>query len=422
MGASYVVLRDQSRTMRRVPINRAMVRTSDAVAMGSPSAPTVAAQPPSPKIEMLQNPSASDIADLSRDENVLGFARHIPITQIEPADKGISDVVSPDAGPTWGVAAVGADKSVRFNGQSATVAVIDSGIRADHDAFRGIQFISKDFTGTGSVVDQSGHGTHCAATIAGREVSGCRIGVAPGVEKLLIGRIFAPGVSTTSEMVVNALNWAVENGADVISMSLNFDFTGLVEELISAGLPPRAATAQALVEFQNNLRLFDNLTDLFRAQEAFPGKRGTVIVGSAGNQSMLEPTDGKAPFSVPVGAPCNSIGIISVGAARRAQNGLLDIAPFSNSAPTLIAPGVEIFSADALAVSTSGLVSKSGTSMACPHVAGLAALWWDAISLGQLQLKAAVVSTKLQASCRLDGLNPGLEEGARGLGLPRAPQ
>jgi hypothetical protein len=45
---------------------------------------------------------------------------------------------------------------------------------------------------------------------------------------------------------------------------------------------------------------------MFKDQEAFPGKRGTVIVWSAGNQSNLEPKDGTIPFSVPVGAPCNA--------------------------------------------------------------------------------------------------------------------
>ena len=69
------------------------------------------------------------------------------------------------------------------------------------------------------------------------------------------GRIFASGLATTSEMVMRALVWSVDNGANVISMSLNFDFTGLVKECVQAGLPVRAAPVQALTELQNNLRI-----------------------------------------------------------------------------------------------------------------------------------------------------------------------
>jgi hypothetical protein len=183
-------------------------------------------------------------------------------------------------------------------------------------------------------------------------------------------------------------------------------------------LPPQAATAQALIEFQNNLRLFDNLMNMFRSQEGFVDTKGVIVVGAAGNHSQRKPASGQPTFTVPVAAPSNALGLISVGALQRGQ--LLDIAPFSNSSPTLVAPGFGILSADFNGPDL--LTLKSGTSMACPHVAGLAALWWDSVNLSGQPHKATVVANLLQASCLLDPLLPALAAEDRGIGLPRAPR
>jgi subtilisin family serine protease len=412
MKADYIVLRDSNQTLRRSVIGIARPLGVSSAEFGEivRSKPQVA---PAPTIETIQDAEPAQVAELARDEDALAVARAMRITQIEPTSNADSGSADDGPGPTWGIAALGAD-TCNFKGQSAKVAVIDSGIRKTHLAFpkNEITIMDQDFTGLDSTVDQSGHGTHCAATILGRDVKGRRIGVAPGVKTLLAARIFGPGVITTSQMVVKALQWAMNNGANVISMSLDFDFTGLAADLAADGLPVAAATAQALVEFQNNLRLFDGLMSMFRAQEAFPDAQGCVIIGAAGNFS-------KRPiYSVSVAAPCNAIGLVSVGAVQRGQFGM-DIARFSNSNPTLVAPGVAILSAD-----FSGddlLVLKDGTSMACPHVAGLAALWWDSVNLGGAPHKAATVVNNLQASCRLDPLNPGLDVADRGNGIPCAP-
>lgn len=376
-------------------------------------------EPPIPRIDVVEA-EPRHAAELRRDERAVAIALEMPVSPIEQVD---TDTEKKDEGPgpTWGINALGAH-DCRFKGESAKVAVLDSGIRKDHAALMAsdLKILDKDFTGQNDVTDKSGHGTHCAATILGRDVRGYRIGVAPGVKELLVARIFAPGVTTTTDMVSKAISWAVENGANVISMSLSFNFTGLAADLHKNGLPVEAATALALIEFQNNLRLFDGLTNLFRAKENFPGNQGVVIVGAAGNHSHRESRSGEPIFVVPVAAPNNAFGVISVGALRRTEKGL-GIAPFSNSGPTLTAPGFEVLSADIDPRGNDLLTFKNGTSMACPHVAGLAALWWDAVDLSGGPMKAQTVVAKLQAGCRIDALDPALNSDDRGLGIPVAP-
>jgi subtilisin family serine protease len=101
----------------------------------------------------------------------------------------------------------------------------------------------RDFTGEGNG-DLEGHGTHCAGTIFGRDVSSTRIGVARGVKTALIGKVLG-SQGGSSESIVTAIQWAVDNGAHVISMSLGMDFPGFQKQLQQSGLPPELATSLA---------------------------------------------------------------------------------------------------------------------------------------------------------------------------------
>ncbi|UUZ52799.1 S8 family serine peptidase [Massilia sp. H-1] len=93
--------------------------------------------------------------------------------------------------------------------------------------------MQKDFTGDGNG-DGHGHGTHCAGTIFGRAVNGIRIGVAPGVTRALIGKVLDSDGGGSSDNIVEAMLWAVEQGAHVISMSIGMDFGGYVKQLTDA--------------------------------------------------------------------------------------------------------------------------------------------------------------------------------------------
>lgn len=193
---------------------------------------TMADAPPAPKLESAEL-NARDLREISRDPTVTAVARGMPTRLIEP--QPLDEVRSEDAEPSWGIAAVGAESS-GFTGAGVRVAVLDTGIDTGHPAFDGVTLKTRDFAGSG-IEDANGHGTHCAGTVFGRDVEGTRIGVARGVTDALIGKVLGDDGSGSSDMLFRAIKWASDEQAQVISMSLGFDFPGLVEELIGQGWP-----------------------------------------------------------------------------------------------------------------------------------------------------------------------------------------
>jgi subtilisin family serine protease len=332
----------------------------------------------------------------------------MPMKLIAPVE--VQDTAEPAAqGSVWGVTAVGADTSP-FSGNGVVVAVLDTGIDASHPAFAGVDLIQKDFTDEGNG-DQHGHGTHCAGTIFGRTTNGTRIGVAPGVKKALIGKVLGAG-GGASDQIASAIQWAVENGANVVSMSLGIDFPGFVKLLQQNGLPVELATSRALEGYRANVQLFERLASLIRALGAFA--QATVIVAAAGNESQrnINPN-----FEIAVSPPAVAEGIISVAALGQGNQGLT-VAPFSNTGANVSGPGVQIVSAKR----GGGLTTMSGTSMATPHVAGVAALWAEKIASSGGALSALQLTARLIGSASTEAMAGEFDPFDVGAGLVRAPQ
>jgi subtilisin family serine protease len=350
--------------------------------------------------------SRRDLPALTRHSDVLAVAPAMPIKMIAPLN--VSPAMPAAAATTsWGVRAVGADTSSR-TGAGVVVAVLDTGIDATHAAFQGVTLEERDFTGEGNG-DNHGHGTHCAGTIFGRDVNNTRIGIARGVQRALIGKVLSAN-GGSSESIVSAIQWAVENGANVISMSLGIDFPGAVAAEIARGFPPELATSRALEGYRANVQLFERLAALIRVQGPFGGT--AVVVAAAGNESQRDVNPG---FEIAVSPPAVAEGIVSVAAVGEGANGH-EVATFSNTGANVSGPGVAIVSANR----GGGLATKSGTSMATPHVAGVAALWAEQL-IASGQLNAFLLTSRLVGSCSTNSLAPGFDPMDVGAGMVRAP-
>jgi len=343
---------------------------------------------------------------VSKQNDVVCVAPAMPIRLIAPVS---TPGAQPAAGAVdWGVQAVRAPQSP-FTGDGIVVAVLDTGIDAAHAAFAGVTLVQNDFTGEGNG-DQHGHGTHCAGTIFGRDVNGTRIGVARGVKKALIGKVLG-AQGGGSDQIVHAIQWAVQEGAHVVSMSLGMDFPGFQKQLQDElGLPAELATSKALEGYRLNVLLFERLAAMVKQMGNFT--QTTVLAAAAGNESR---TNVHPNFKIAVAPPAVSEGMISVAALGQAAGGLV-VAPFSNTGAMVSGPGVGITSAKR----GGGLTAMSGTSMATPHVAGILALWAQKLQ-GLGPLNPGLLTAKVVASGVTAGLPAGFDPIDIGSGLVQAP-
>ena len=277
---------------------------------------------------------------------------------------------------TWGIQAVQADSSPR-SGRGIGVAVLDTGFDLEHPDFTGRNVTSKSFISGEPPQDGHGHGTHCIGTSCGPRSpsTGPRYGIAYEAD-IFVGKVLSNSGSGTDGGILAGIDWAITNGCPVISMSLGADVP-------QAHPPYSVAGARAL-------------------------EKGSLIIAAAGNNANRPA--GNVGF---VGAPANSAEIIAVGALDQR----LGMAPFSaRSLPArggqldIAGPGVQVLSSWPM---PTRYRSINGTSMATPHVAGIAALWAEATGRRGLELWA----TLCQESERL--LQPSIDVGS---GLCLAPQ
>lgn len=145
-------------------------------------------------------------------------------------------------GNTQNITQIQADKvwGLGFTGKDVIVAVIDSGVNTDHvDLKDHLWSDSQGRHGKNTldnnydITDNDGHGTHCAGTICGDGTSGTTTGMAPDATLMCIKALdvdysdpSGPQTVGTVDATISAVEYAVENGADILSMSLGFSYPG----------------------------------------------------------------------------------------------------------------------------------------------------------------------------------------------------
>lgn len=277
---------------------------------------------------------------------------------------------------TWGLQATGVPASPR-TGRGIRVAVLDTGVDTAHPDLAGRALTATSFIAGESPRDGHGHGTHCVGTACGpRAPEGSRgYGVAPDAE-VFVGKVLSDEGSGTDAEILAGIAWAVRNGCQVISMSLGAD--------VAEPSPAYTAAGRRALD------------------------QGSLIVAAAGNNADRE--NGDPGF---VGVPASSPDILAVGAL----DPFLAVAWFSARSTDvpggqvdLAAPGVDVYSSWPL---PDRYRTISGTSMATPHVAGLAALWAEETGLRGRELW----QTLTRAARRLTA--PSADVGS---GLPLAPR
>ncbi|NBC64241.1 MAG: S8 family serine peptidase [Bacteroidetes bacterium] len=262
-----------------------------------------------------------------------------------------------------------------YKGNGVNVAVLDTGIanHTDLSISGGVSFVN----GVSSYDDGNSHGTHCAGIIGARNNFIGVVGVAPLCDLYAV-KVLSDSGSGYSSWVIAGMDWCIQNDINVASMSLG-------------------SKSSPSVAYANAVR---------RCQEA-----GVTVVTSSGNSG----NDPNFPW---VGSPGNAYQLsnskaspIAVGAVNQSST----IAGFSSrdgnhdewNRVTVVAPGVDVNST----VLNNGYDEKTGTSMACPHVAGLAALLYEKFpGISPINVERRITATSIDLG------GPGFDE-PHGYGL-----
>ena len=251
-------------------------------------------------------------------------------------------------------------------GANRKICIIDSGFDATHPDLQRIPVSGYN----GNLPwnqDDMGHGTHVAGTIAASNDNRGVVGVSPGEVQLYIVRVFDANGWAYSSTLIDAANRCASAGSNIISMSLGGGSSS---------------------DFERSK--FDELN-----------AQGILIIAAAGNK-------GDTSFFY----PASYSSVMSIAAIDSNKNH----AGFSqwNSQVDIAAPGVGILST----VPGGGYASWSGTSMATPHVSGVAALVWSAIPWAtNVEVRDALIATAedLGVPGRDDKYGAGLVQGNKAL-------
>ena len=216
---------------------------------------------------------------------------------------------------------------------NVTVAILDSGIDLDHPDLVANITGSVNYVNNKTADDDNGHGSHCAGTVAASNNTTGVVGVAHNASLLAVKVLDRRGSGSYSD-IVSGINWSASNGADILSMSLGGAFS-------SAAMQSACSSAAG----------------------------ASLLVAAAGN-------DGDCNLSTDeINYPAYYGSVVSVGATTTDPASMDALMCFSSSNADLelSAPGHDVDSC----WKGGGYKVISGTSMACPHVAGCAAVLWN---------------------------------------------
>lgn len=296
------------------------------------------------------------LAALAAQPEVLAILPNQRIHLIKPKQVDYQKLVKREHqdGVTWGLKELGIPELWQTTrGADINIAVLDTGVYGEHPALRGKVkgFIVIDPLGNRinamPTFDCGSHGTHVCGTIAGGKTDdGVSIGVAPEANLYVAAVLIGDATLLT---LVEGMAWAVEQGADIINMSLGFNY---YEPLFAV--------------------LFQQLIEHY----------GVLPVTAIGNENHGN-----------CSSPGNAHNAFSVGAIEKMRGrAKCEVASFSSGAslvfpgdalnafvtkPDVVAPGAQIYSCippDKRPDETYFYNYMDGTSMATPHVAGVAAL------------------------------------------------
>lgn len=272
------------------------------------------------------------------------------IARLQDHDETVGDFEISDEGSfrdnlefTWGLQAIGTNGS--FTGQGVKVAVLDTGIDFRHPDVMNRNITGKSFIdGIATAQDDNTHGTHCAGTVCGpdKPSRGPRYGVAPDVQ-LFVGKVMRADGKGREGDILNGIGWAIQNNCRIISLSIS--------KSVQVGeLPIREYEQIGKIALNKNC----------------------IIIAAAGNESQ------RPQRISPVTIPANSSTIMAVGAIDRRlamynrSNGGINA---NGGGVDIVAPGVNVISSKILPIEYG---TDTGTSMAAPHVAGVAAIHMQA--------------------------------------------
>jgi subtilisin len=347
------------------------------------AAASLAAEPALPPVQhfpnlgvMLGTVTQSGLNNLINDPRVtdLGGAPQISLIRPQRAEPAKLSTAT-----TWGLdfLRVPALWKQGLSGKKVKVGHLDTGVDGKHPALKAAvsQFAEIDFLGrltspTPAAFDSDEHGTHTAGTIAGRAVNGKSIGVAPGAE--LCSAMVIEGGQVVAR-ILGGLDWAIGQGVRVISMSLGL--RGYLEDFIP-------------------------IVRILRARGVLP----VFAVGNEGPGTSRSP--GNYPEALSVGAVDQGSQVPDFSSSQRfsrADNPIV---------PDVVAPGVNVISAQP----NNRYQAMDGTSMATPHIAGLAALLCEAKpSATVAELEDAIFSSCNLGQIPADRGNRGVPDAVKAL-------